>query len=79
MTTRIQKHQAACEAVPEEHAEKLCRACCHADSHLFDEARAAGLGWSQILSLMLQFGPQFAAVLEALLASLKPKPAPTPA
>lgn len=50
--------------------------------NIIDSARRLGIPWSKIIQLMIQFGPQFVAMLQELIAALNTTPpaaAPVPA
>ncbi len=38
------------------------------------DARAAGISWQNIIALMVQFGPQFMMMIQAILAALQTAP-----
>lgn len=46
---------------------------------LATEARLVGVSWQTIVGLMLEYGPKFNDVLQALLTALKAKPPVPPA
>lgn len=41
---------------------------------LIKQARAIGIPWATILALVLQYGPNFAALLQAILVALNQEP-----
>ena len=48
------------------------------DVGVIKHARLAGMSWPDILALVVQFGPQFAAVLSAVLSALQTPPPEPP-
>lgn len=75
------KAVAELDATPHEHEEAIMSLFSHTGSETtstVQEARALGFSFQNILALMLQYGPQFVAVMQALFAALK-TPVPTPA
>lgn len=63
--------QGACNAASESTCEHLCRSCC--DPAALSQAAAAGLSFSTILALLIQYGPQVMAIIQQIIDSLKPK------
>jgi len=61
-------------------AEKHLLATFHeADSEVgtaVAQARSVGLPWATIIALLIQYGPQFAAIIQAIIAALNTTPPP---
>lgn len=69
---KLEKAILEADTTPHEHEEAVQSLFMTADSevgHAIQEARAAGVTWPAIIQLLVQYGPQFAAVLQAILAA----------
>jgi len=72
------------EVASTEHEEAMRTAMAGTGVHMatIDAARSLGIGWAQILQMMLQYGPMFINVLQAIINALitpaPPGPSPLP-
>lgn len=68
------------DSQPHPHEEdllKLFKECPDCDTASIEKARAVGIPWATILSLLLKYGPAFREILQVILAALEQEPPET--
>lgn len=79
--TKLNKAILQLDTKPCEEDKHLCAAFAAADPEVGDivtKARALGFSWLAIIQLLIQYGPQFVSILQAIIAALNTTP-PVPA
>ena len=74
---KLEKAVLECDPTPHEHEEAVQALFTSGNEEAggaIKEARAAGMTWPAIIALLVQYGPQFAAVLQAILAAWHQNP-----